>query len=123
MGCAVCRKQGGFCTNVADNGVASSCPLAADASQACLQPRVWHNTGTLPSGLKALSRLQTLDFDNNKFTGSLPAAWGEVDAFPNLTSLYLDDNLLSGSVPSSWGNAGAFPSMKSYQGNVSSTGM
>ncbi len=62
--------------------------------------------------MKSLSKLQILELDSNKFTGSLPAVWGEVDAFPNLTSLYLDDNLLLGSVPSSWGNAGAFSQLE-----------
>ena len=82
-----------------------------------------YNTGGLPSGFRMLSRLQTLFLDSNRFVGSLPAAWGELGSFPNLTSLSLYDNLLSGTVPSSWGNAGAFPSVKDNSSSSSSGGM
>ncbi|KAL4437438.1 hypothetical protein ABPG75_004577 [Micractinium tetrahymenae] len=67
--------------------------------------------GTLPAGLGALSTLATLDLQSNRFYGTLPPGWGEVDTWTQLQNLYLNDNNLTGSLPQEWGQAGSMPSL------------
>jgi hypothetical protein len=47
--------------------------------------------------------METLDLDNNAFTGPLPASWGSLKA---LASLNLNGNQLTGGIPPSWGALG-----------------
>ncbi|KAL4421913.1 hypothetical protein ABPG77_005197 [Micractinium sp. CCAP 211/92] len=67
--------------------------------------------GTLPTGLGMLSTLATLDLQSNRFYGTLPSGWGEVDTWTQLQNLYLNDNNLTGTLPQEWGQAGSMPSL------------
>lgn len=52
--------------------------------------------GELPDALVGLSKLRLLDLGGNALSGSLPAAWGAVGAFPDMATVNLADNQLSG---------------------------
>ena len=56
--------------------------------------------GELPEALVGLSKLRLLDLGGNALSGSLPAAWGAVGAFPDMATVNLADNQLSGAPPS-----------------------
>lgn len=52
--------------------------------------------GTLPEELAGLPALAALDLSGNKFRGTLPAAWLQEGALPQLAVARLGDNLLGG---------------------------
>jgi hypothetical protein len=54
-------------------------------------------TGTLPSSLFDIPRIEILYFSENAFTGTLPANYANASS---LRDLYVDNNFLSGTVPS-----------------------
>ena len=56
--------------------------------------------------------LQELDLHSNQLTGTLPATWGQAEAWSNLTTMAIFKNSLSGTIPASWAEAGAFPVME-----------
>jgi len=58
-------------------------------------------SGSIPSDLGNLSKLNSLQLRRNQLTGSIPSALGNLS---NLTFLNLFDNQLSGSIPSQLGN-------------------
>ncbi|KAL5990309.1 hypothetical protein ACLOJK_011207 [Asimina triloba] len=58
-------------------------------------------TGTIPSHVEALSKLQLLSLSANEFSGSVPAELGNME---NLYQLDLSNNSLTGSIPPSLGN-------------------
>lgn len=58
--------------------------------------------GQLPSNF-ALFALVSLDFSNNRFSGTIPATWG---AFKNILSIDVSKNVLNGTIP--W-ELGAIP--------------
>jgi len=59
--------------------------------------------GRLPSELSTLPNLEYLWLYGNEFTGVIPQAWGNNDAFPQLSILFLEGetNRLTGTLPSS----------------------
>lgn len=66
-------------------------------------------TGSIPPGLSSLSQLQQLRLPDNNLTGTLPAAWGEPDAFPGgLQVLQVSRNALTGTLCGSWADENAF---------------
>ena len=60
-------------------------------------------TGTLPSSLGNLEKLELLVISNHRFNGSIPASLGRL---ARLRTLNLGSNTLSGTVPPSLGNLG-----------------
>lgn len=65
-------------------------------------------SGPLPSGLIALTSLQTLDLHNNQLSGPIPA---ELGSLTNLQELELYGNQLSGSIPTALGNLSQLTSL------------
>ncbi|KAI3429894.1 hypothetical protein D9Q98_010205 [Chlorella vulgaris] len=72
----------------------------------CAVPAV----GTLPADLGTIRSLATLDLQGNRFYGTLPRRWGEIDMWPSLHNLYVNGNNLSGVLPD-WGTPGTFPQL------------
>ena len=58
-------------------------------------------TGSIPSGLSGLTRLQNLQLYDNQLTGSLPTQLGSLT---NLRALSLSNNRLTGSIPTQLGS-------------------
>eukprot|EP01038_Epipyxis_sp_PR26KG_P008266 gene8266-11188_t len=58
-------------------------------------------TGTIPATLSLLKQLQLLHLDYNKFNGPIPSELGQLYF---LQELYLEVNLLNGNIPSELGN-------------------
>ncbi|XP_057851756.2 putative leucine-rich repeat receptor-like serine/threonine-protein kinase At2g24130 isoform X2 [Cryptomeria japonica] len=58
--------------------------------------------GNIPSGVRNLTNLVTLDLSDNHFNGSIPTALSQL---PNLQMLFLDKNNLNGRIPESFGHA------------------
>jgi hypothetical protein len=59
--------------------------------------------GSLPAELAELRRLKVLDLQNNRMVGQLPAAWGLLAANgSSLEKLRLDSNRFSGTIPNEW---------------------
>ena len=60
-------------------------------------------SGTLPEGFSELAQEQfmqpTLAFDNNNFSGTLPASWGRLT---HAAVLSVDHNNVSGTLPAAW---------------------
>ena len=54
------------------------------------------STGTLPQAWSGMSQLRHLSISSNKIAETLPPAWGQLGAFPELAILYLDGNSLTG---------------------------
>lgn len=57
--------------------------------------------------------LQRLDMSSNSLGGSLPAAWANPAAMPDVRYLNISYNALSGAVPTQWLQAAAFPALMS----------
>jgi Leucine-rich repeat (LRR) protein len=56
-------------------------------------------SGALPENLSALVNLRWLDLSMNKFTGTLPECWS---AWSKIQNISLGNNQLTGELPSSW---------------------
>lgn len=52
--------------------------------------------GTLPPELATITTLQTLNMQQNQYSGGLPPEYGSPGAFPSLLSLVLQQNQLTG---------------------------
>lgn len=58
-------------------------------------------SGTIPSSLANLTRLESLSLANNAYTGVIPSTLGSLS---HLTELYIYGTALSGQIPSTFGN-------------------
>ena len=74
-----------------------SCGSAASAAGGQVSGGGGCLSGTLPAGLGTASNLEWLELENNRLSGSLPAA--VFSGLRSLTTLYLRGNDLSGAVP------------------------
>jgi hypothetical protein len=75
-------------------------------------------TSTIPSTLGLLTQLRTLDLDSNALTGSLPL---ELFDLQQLLALDVDTNLLTGGLPTEMGNALSLQSIQIQNNQFSGT--